>query len=635
MQSVFRGGWVNPLKALPDHLESPSAQTRYWLGHLWLACLAVVLVIQAATAWREYVFDMKTQPTFASVGLVTVRADSAKWFVRPPSESTAHPQSHTKGDNAKAHKLKLFKGRITAVDGTSVSGSSAEVVAGMIASKGGQSVELTIAHIGKLKSKPAEVMSVTPSAKTAQSVLRKDDRSFKVATQLIDLSLAALLLISGWLSRARRFDSTVNIAFAFVMVLAATVGSSRLWQYVGADDGLYYCYVAWLALLLAVLPAWPDGAFRPVWTRVSLVVGPLLAVGVFWNRKEIEQSSMTSAAALGLLTLPIAVAAIRRFHLEENQRERQQLKWVFLGFGFGLGCVLAGLLVPENGAWLPEQFSWIARYATFALRRFGVLLMVGGLLLSLIEFRLNDADAVIGRSAAYAALVTSLAVVWAIAESFADSTVKGIAGASNSTLALSISTIVTVAVLAPSHERALRWARAYFQAGLIALEELPHRLVRWHGHGPENLAERALAAIVEGVDPSSAALAWVNAAGEATILASSQASDADVAERLRLPPGRNRTAQLEYLFEGATSRCSLVLLLGRRADGATYTREEQSAIQGLLEPLADLEQSAFLHINRESELKKHIDELRSELKRRARQKARTGKLAPTTAIAAE
>lgn len=591
-----------------------------------------VLAVQAGTAWREYVFDTRTQPAFASLGFVTVRADSDRWFVKPPGQEKAAAGSAHVGTRKQPkalsaiHSAKPFKGRVIAVDGRNVVGQSAQSVAGLLDQAGDGPVKLTLLHIGKKKRLGAETLTLTPSIDQRQKVYAKDDRTFKIATQLVDLVLALLLIAASVLVRARYFKNATYVGLAFVLLWAATVGSSRLWQYLGVVDGIYYCYLVWMSLLLALLPAWPDGHYRPAWTRWTMVLGPIASLAIFANRTAIERSSIVTAAVVTMVALPISLFVAERFRLETDRRERQRLKWVFLGFAFGLLCVMVGLLIPETGSGLPERLAPFARYGTFVLRRLGILLIVGGLLLSLARYRLNDTDALIGRSTAYATLMTALAVIWAVGEALTDNAVKAFAGASNQTLALSVSTIVTVAVLAPVRERMLQWTQAYFQRGLIRLQELPQKLARWHWNMPERIAERALSAIVTGVDPSWAALLWEDPQTPPQPLALHNLTPAQLDEILT---GERDVAC--YAFDADADGSTLKLFVGRRADGASYTREERRSLGQLLEPLADALQASLQRKYHEVTLAGAIEDLHARIRslhgaRKRSQSRRRGEL---------
>jgi hypothetical protein len=266
--------------------------------------------------------------------------------------------------------------------------------------------------------------------------------------------------------------------------------------------------------------------------------------------------------------------------------ERQQMKWASLGFGAG---VLLAYFGDDIAQLLPGELAGASRYLGFALTRLGYVIMPLGLLFSLLEYRLNDADAAIGRSVAYATVTISIGVVWAVGTHYTNKVIQNFAGARSEGIAIAISSIVALAFFTPVRTRMLDWTEARFQRALLKLRRLPERIARWQNDdNPQAVAERALTGIAECVDATYAAL--VQGEGDGVeILALHRVSADKVRAALVKPKTRKRSADDFPLRLQAGSQADppLRLLIGPRSDGAFYSKQERAAVSGITEPLAD------------------------------------------------
>ena len=155
----------------------------------------------------------------------------------------------------------------------------------------------------------------------------------------------------------------------------------------------------WILFVIG-LAAFPDGKFTPPPVRWVLAATPLLAIPLMLDETP-EAINTLIAFVLPLLLLVCHVIKYRRF---QPGIERQQVKWAAFGFGSGLllevaAFTLLGVVDTPTGPSSP--FMSLAVITLFNL---GFMAMALGLLVSLIRFRLWEADAVIGRSAISAAI---------------------------------------------------------------------------------------------------------------------------------------------------------------------------------------------------------------------------------------
>src|SRR5690606_16670120 len=138
----------------------------------------------------------------------------------------------------------------------------------------------------------------------------------------------------------------------------------------------------------------PDGRFIPRWLRwivpLALPLGVALAI---------DEVDATLQIAIGVL-IPIALIGfwwLRYRRLEPHAIERQQIKWA--AFGFAAGFLLVGIAVAAAIRYGDENSSAMNLLIVTAFN-IGFALMPLGLMISLIRFRLWEADVVITRSAA-------------------------------------------------------------------------------------------------------------------------------------------------------------------------------------------------------------------------------------------
>lgn len=289
---------------------------------------------------------------------------------------------------------------------------------------------------------------------------------------LVSLLYAAGFLAVGALLFARRARDPVALIASLGLVLLASQNSFAARLSVEATAihpvllGMRY---AGLVLGLWFLCVFPDGRFTPRWTRVWAMLVPVVgAVGVFLVRPA------SAAAEVALLTaaLGIGVAGqLQRYRGAASAVERQQTKWALLGAAAALSLNVAGGLVLPLLPVAPGS-AWDAwrNLAEWALTGLGLLLIPVGLAVSLLRYRLWDADAVLSRSAAYALLTLLLAAAWAALNQGAQGVLGGVIGTGTGTAA-AVAAGLTALLFTPAHDRLRHWADGRFLRELVEFRE--------------------------------------------------------------------------------------------------------------------------------------------------------------------
>jgi len=336
-------------------------------------------------------------------------------------------------------------------------------------------------------------------------------------------------------------------------------------------------------LFALALVLFPDGDWRsPTGRTVAAASGLVFLIGVG------ETLQVTSTR----LFLPLAIACVLgavaalvwRFRTTSTEALRQQLKWVALGLVSGIALILAA----RAGAWaaaprLPGlSILWEALFQT------GIIAIALGFLISLLRYRLYDAETAISRSASYAALTIVLVAVFAGTEATIENLGQSYFGMGLGNVSAAMAAAVAAVLLNPIHSRITEWAEGRFQRDLVLLKQaLPDLL--------EDLAASATPAQL-----GAAILPRINAAVHATRSAlitparTVVATEGDVlaAEAQRWSDGQGaaclaRCAPEDALFPVRLElKCPVSgrtgwLVLGPRPDGSLYAREDLEALDVL------------------------------------------------------
>lgn len=422
---------------------------------------------------------------------------------------------------------------------------------------------------------------------------------------------AAILLFV----RRRREAVPAFLSMAFLM-FAISNGAGLLVVSIGLVNAFG---TAAATLLFSALFAFPSGRFEPRWTAVPfLLLFPLAFVD--WP-----------IVALGFQVMAIA-ALVVRYRKVAAGGELLQLRWAFLGLVVSMVFFTLSLMVDwASASWGADDPRWLAwEYAISGpLVTLGACAMALGLIVSILKYRLYDADAVIGRSAAYAMLTLGFVVLFAGSQKIVELLGQEYLGQSIGGLAGGIGAALAAVAIAPMHGRAQRWAERRFQNSLYRLRNGLPALVGdlRETSGVEQIAGATLDSLVEGVRTSRVALITGGAVIDARQIPSNEVKQwwsnwtpashdgIDVDRSDPLFPVR---VPLEAEGHGRVGW----LLLGARPDGSLFGGSECDVIEEIAEPVARAVQVALARSEREGryeqrfqELERRLDELTKGLSR--------------------
>jgi len=380
-------------------------------------------------------------------------------------------------------------------------------------------------------------------------------------------------------------------------------------------DRLRFLFFA-LALLL-----FPNGEWRPRWTKpTAAVIAATFLLGCV-ETTGLLATSLYLPIAIGCVLAGLTVLVLR-YRETDAGTEKQQLKWVSLGLFAGIGLILAA----RAAAWLARDAAMpmagsVAIEASF---QSGIIILALGFLVSLLRFRLYDAEAAISRSAIYAGLTLSVIGIFAAGESLIELVGQQYFGSSIGSISGAVAAALAAVLLTPLHGRISNWAEQHFQHDLAVLkEELPDLLTALSGGASlKMLAETVLPHIERAVQATRLALLFDGK------LVVAHGIDGGPARRLlgdwQPPAGTDPIARDDNApFPLAMAlRCPLGtprawLLLGPRPDGSFYGRDD---LKALAEIAPSLQRSLFLVAIREQ----------SERRQEMRQRSLARKLAALT-----
>lgn len=464
------------------------------------------------------------------------------------------------------------------------------------------------------------LLAVVAAAVIAESLHVATAHPAVLALRLV--KAAILLSVCAILLRRRASDPVA--ALLSLALLTWTISSS--FDFAATEmlpqllDRVRYLLFA-LALLL-----FPDGRWNPRWTRALAVastavfaLGVAEATGVFSSRFYLP---LAIACVLGAIS-----ALIARFQTAASESVRQQLKWIALGLVLGVGLIL----MARSGAALSAQSPMLASTPILweGLFQLGIVTIALGFLISLLRYRLFDAETAISRSAALAGVTIAMVATFAGTEATIELVGQQYLGMGIGDVSAAMAAAVAAVLLNPLNNRISNWAEGRFQRDLVALKkELPERLAELSASAtPRQLGAAVLPRISEAIHTTRSALIvgrtviatngldgpavreWAKAMLSAGSDVAQKAVD-DPVFPIRLP------------LHSASSGRSTWLLLGPRPDGSLYGSDEVDALRVISQPLR---QSLSWTLSREQSLghtrrqlrimRAQIEELRQNLEK--------------------
>ena len=430
--------------------------------------------------------------------------------------------------------------------------------------------------------------------------------SFAVAT----LGTAAALIAAALLFLRRPRDLVAQLLSAALVTLAS--GIFALVPGVPAIVGEAVYTITSIALWLAIL-LFPSGRFATRWHAVAFValIGANSLGLVLWA---VSSSASWIYLLFLIVWLLILVAVVQQLRQTAPGIQRQQTKFVLFGIAaYCLFYIAAYCLLPlEFMLFSAGTLGWITLIKRLFFESAGVALPAG-LLVSLLRYRLYDAETAISRSVAYGALTVSLVAVFAGSQKVIEMLGEGYFGGQLGALASALAAAVAAGTIAPLHGRVTRWAERRFQGDLVHLRTGLPLLVGdlRETASPAALADAMLLRLEQGVRATHGAVVasgaviaarhidadavggWLAARGGAPSGSALEADRADPLFPLRVP--------LHADGVGAVG----ALLLGPRPDGSFYGKDERETLAAIADPVARALAIAIERERRECERRQH------------------------------
>lgn len=437
--------------------------------------------------------------------------------------------------------------------------------------------------------------------------------------QSVSETVAALafLLAAILLFRRRRepVPALLALAFATVAATANTPVALSLNMPI-LSEGLGSLS---LALLLIGLAGFPDGRIGSArsWTIVGLsLLYPLAVIARIgpW----IVMPYVLSLCAVVLVRMAL------RYRQMPAGIMRQQVRWGFFGLATGtFWLILSGMaFLAAQGAGTGGQYSQLHGLSLIC-SLFATISMVGGLLVSLLRYRLYDADTVIGRSAAYGVLTLGFVALFAAGEKLIETLCETYLDAQVGALAGGLAAALAAVLIVPLHHRVSGWAERRFQRQLLRLSQgLPQIVGDLRETGSVGqIAETVVDSAARNVQATRAAV-LVGDRVMATHGLSPEAAGAWLDERdlAAEPAGVARgdaTFPMRLPLEAEAVGRVGWLVLGPRPDGTIYGKDERKALGEAAGPVARAIAIAGMRERRDGEVLARIRRLEDLLLARA------------------
>ncbi|MEI9928615.1 MAG: PDZ domain-containing protein [Sphingomonas sp.] len=283
--------------------------------------------------------------------------------------------------------------------------------------------------------------------------------------------LFALFLVPASLllfRRRSRDPEAMIFAFAFLLIALSPLGFwIRALFAVPHETFDLMANIGWAAALVAIV-SFPDGRFGSWSAQMVALVAPSLILGSSLLSRLWHVPTTVWSATTSLLAFGAGLAVVLRYRRTSAGSERQQIKWAVTGICVALLALLISSAFELLGVWDATRGS----AANFLLSSTLTALLVAlplGLLVSLLRYRLYDAESAISRSVAYGVLTLALLAIFAGSEKLIEVLGERYFGESIGALAGALGAAIAAVMIAPLHHRVTHWAEHRFQKDLIRL----------------------------------------------------------------------------------------------------------------------------------------------------------------------
>jgi len=585
-EGADRRGWRMP-RALP-RLQGRwlTAFTILWLVLLPLAVAMPVISVVSSVRWAE-------SPIWIPIGLAV---DSSGDEVRIDAATTRE----SKAAGVRSGDV------VVAIDGHGVHGGSsgyAEIRPVLLRPEG-TSFSLSVRGLD------GRTRTVRLTRRLAHIDEPFEDTGLSTQTVSIMGSvggfLPALFFVPAaiLLFRRRREAVAALLSLALLLLSAGEFAGTAGWFELGLPDWIrrLASSTGWTALLLVLL-TFPKGDFRPGWT-VWLVPPLLVWIALFASGIILY---LLSVGPLVLLMAGAVANLALRYRRMEPDAERQQMRWVLFGFAAGIASLTVALILALLSETLFAGDYLAAIWLQILFYFFGPLggvFIAGGLLVSLLRFRLYDAESVISRSAGLALLTLALAAIFAASAEAIEALFELRFGRDAGALPGAVGAGLAVMMITPLHRRLQGWAERRFQKALGHLRrDLPACV--------DDLRETASLDELLGE-----VLARIEAGARA--VRSAVAIDGKLAA-VRGVEGRGANSAVFPitipLKVGHAGQVVGTLLVGPRPDGTGLGKDEREVLDEIADPVARAIRVVMAREDREAATKKSLAAIQRRLTR--------------------
>jgi len=536
----------------------------------WIVLMAIAIAITGINAWQS---SKPVEYGWLNYGL---GADNTSEHITAVTGAEAIAQGIKPGD------------AILAIDGTPMAriGTNYNAARKALARPEGAVLALTLRGADG----QTRTHRLTRSAANTREMERL--RALGVATDLF--TNIAFLCAAALLCRRRREPVPAILALAFILS-----GTNPSWQAVVWFDQPWLTdslgqltILAWPLLFLGLL-VFPDGRMgsRAVWA---------IAAAIFlWTGLSLtDPFGFGAAAGVGITAIIVFLALgvarqLLRYRRMSPGIERQQVRWGIFGFAVGGVCLMISGGMYFAAGRIGGGAYWQISLASTLINVLATLCMVGGLLISLMRYRLYDAEAAISRSVAYGALTVALLAIFAGTERVIELLGEDYFGEGLGALAGGLAAAAAAAMISPLHHRVTHWAERRFQKHLLHLR---HGLPLLVGDlretaGLERIAAAVLEAVLKGIRSRHAVLlvgnriegvkgipaqdvdAWL-AAWHPPLGDALDCDRRDPLFPMRVPLDADGHGRIGWL------------LVGPRPDGSFFGKDEREALADIADPVA-------------------------------------------------
>lgn len=552
-------------RLLPDTL--PALQGGWLKAYtaLWIALAAIAVVMTGLNAWKGF---EPFEYTFGHYGLSGSEGDR----IGVVTGSEAAAKGFRSGD------------AILAIDGVPIEqiGTGYLPVRKALIKEEGETVAFTV--------RSADGNVRTERLTRLEENTRRIEAGRKLSLGLALASAVAFLCAAILLFRRRREPVPAILALAFTMVLMVPNYAVDVWlDRASLTAVLRSGSTVGPALFMLGLVAFPDGRMSRIAWAFAFVIFlwctiPLLFPGPV-------QVGMVDFGG----TILLAGAVIRlfvRYRRLPDGITRQQVRWSI--FGFALGAVL--IAISTGLGFVARQIGGPTVFTLLNISNvagsLSLVCFAAGLVVSLMRYRLYDADTVIGRSAAYGVLTLGFVALFAGSQKVIEALGETYFGGQMGALAGAMGAAVAATLIVPVHRKVNNWAERRFQKELLRLRKgLPPLVADLRETAPPNqIADMAAQAAMSGVQATRAAVLFgdviIAVRGVSPERATDWLAERNIETESFEEARRDPLFPMRLALEAEGSGRVGWLVLGTRPDGSFFGKDDLEALAEIAAPVA-------------------------------------------------